>query len=120
MLLFIEKGFYSPNSLYPRRWGAQTNLGSERIEQDTSQAPVQNVAPQTHANMCQRPRLVGGNRPEGRVLSCLDPSEAQAVSSVCLQREGISVQDYEGFHWGNGCFPRVNYWDFQLLLILFS
>ncbi len=38
------------------------------------------------------PRLVCSDRPEGRVLSCLDSSSTQAVSALCVRGSSISVQ----------------------------
>ncbi|KAL0168630.1 hypothetical protein M9458_036852, partial [Cirrhinus mrigala] len=73
-------------------WRSQTNLGSEGLESGPAQAPVQDVNPQAHSHVCQRSRLVCGRRPEGRVLSCLNPPKTQAVLAVCLRRTGISVQ----------------------------
>ncbi|KAL0146715.1 hypothetical protein M9458_058055, partial [Cirrhinus mrigala] len=73
-------------------WWAQTNPGSEGFESGSTQAPVQNVNPQAHSHVCQGSRLVCGNRPEGRVLSCLNPSKTQAVPAVCLRGSGLSVQ----------------------------
>ncbi|KAL0149011.1 hypothetical protein M9458_055626 [Cirrhinus mrigala] len=73
-------------------WRSQTNLGSEGLESGPAQAPVQDVNPQAHSHVCQSSRLVCGHRPEGRVLSCLNPPKTQAVLAVCLRGTGISVQ----------------------------
>ncbi len=37
-------------------------------------------------------RLVRSDRPEGRVLSCLDPPSTQTVSPICVRKTSISVQ----------------------------
>ncbi len=37
-------------------------------------------------------RLVRSDRPEGRVLPCLDPPSTQTISSLCVRRASISVQ----------------------------
>ncbi len=37
-------------------------------------------------------RLVRSDRPEGRVLPCLDPPSTQTVSPLCVRRTSISVQ----------------------------
>ncbi|KAL0146695.1 hypothetical protein M9458_058035 [Cirrhinus mrigala] len=101
------------------RWRSQTNLGSEGLESGPAQAPVQDVNPQAHPHVCQTSRLVCGHRPEGRVLSCLNPPKTQTVSAVCLRRTGISVQGsplrplpvapglYEG-SGGRPCPPQGN------------
>ncbi len=42
--------------------------------------------------MCPSPRLVCSNRPEGRVLSCLDPPATQAIPAFRVRGTGVSVQ----------------------------
>ncbi len=74
-----------------RRW-VPTNLGPASFEPGPSQATVQNVDTETHFRMHPSPGLVCSNRPEGRVLSCLDSPSAQAVSLLCVRGTGISVQ----------------------------
>ncbi len=74
-----------------KRW-VKTNLGSARFEPGPSQAPVQNAHTETHLCVRPSPRLVCSNRPEGRVLPCVDPSAPQAIPAVCVRRTGISVQ----------------------------
>ncbi len=36
--------------------------------------------------------MVSSDRPEGRVLSCLDPPSTQTISPLCVRRTNISVQ----------------------------
>ncbi len=74
-----------------RRW-VTTNLGLARSEPGPSQAPVQDVDAETHLSMHPSFRLVRSDRPEGRVLPCLDPSSTQTVSPLCVRRTSISVQ----------------------------
>ncbi len=74
-----------------KRW-VKTNLGSARFEPGPSQAPVQNAHTETHLWVRPSPRLVCSDRPEGRVLPCVDPSAPQAIPAVCVRRTGISVQ----------------------------
>ncbi len=74
-----------------RRW-VTTNLGPARPEPGPSQAPVQDADAETHFSMHPSVRLVRSDRPEGRVLSCLDPPSTQTVSSLCVRRASISVQ----------------------------
>ncbi len=74
-----------------RRW-VTTNLGPARSEPDPSQAPVQDVDAETHLSVHPSFRLVRSDRPEGCVLSCLDPPSTQTVSSLCVRRASISVQ----------------------------
>ncbi len=74
-----------------RRW-VETNLGSARPEPGPSQASVQDAHAETYLRMHPSPRLVCSDRPEGRVLPCVDPSAPQAIPAVCVRRTGISVQ----------------------------
>ncbi len=74
-----------------RRW-VETNLGSARPELCPSQASVQDAHAETYLRMHPSPRLVCSDRPEGRVLPCVDPSTPQAIPAVCVRRTGISVQ----------------------------
>ncbi len=74
-----------------RRW-VTTNLGPARPEPGPSQAPVQDVDAETHFSMHPSVRLVRSDRPEGRVLSCLNPPSTQTVSPLCIRRTSISVQ----------------------------
>ncbi len=74
-----------------RRW-VTTNLGPARPEPGPSQAPVQDADAETHFSMHPSVRLVRSDRPEGRVLSCLDPPSTQTVSPLCVRRASISVQ----------------------------
>ncbi len=66
-----------------------TDLESASFEPCTSQAAVQDVDAFSHF---QSPRLVYSDRPEGRVLSCLDPPATQAIPAICVRGSGISVQ----------------------------
>ncbi len=74
-----------------RRW-VETNLGSARPEPGPSQASVQDAHAETYLRMHPSPRLVCSDRPEGRVLPCVNPSAPQAIPAVCVRRTGISVQ----------------------------
>ncbi len=68
-----------------RRW-VTTNPGPARSEPGPSQAPVQDVDAETHLSMCPSLRLVCSNRPEGRLLPCLDPPSTQTVFSALRSR----------------------------------
>ncbi len=74
------------------RWWVTTDLGSASFEPCTSQAAVQDVDAETHFWMRPSPRLVCSNRPEGRVLSCLDPPTTQAIPAFRVRGTGVSVQ----------------------------
>ncbi len=74
-----------------RRW-VTTNPGPTRSEPGPSQAPVQDVDAETHLSMRPSLRLVCSNRPEGRLLPCLDPPSTQTVSPLCVRGASIPVQ----------------------------
>ncbi len=74
-----------------RRW-VTTNPGPARSEPGPSQAPVQDVDAETHLSMRPSLRLVCSNRPEGRLLPCLDPPSTQTVSLLCIRGASIPVQ----------------------------
>ncbi len=74
------------------RWWVTTDLGSASFEPCTSQAAVQDVDAETHFWMRPSPRLVCSDRPEGRVLSCLDPPATQAIPAFRIRGTGVSVQ----------------------------
>ncbi len=71
-----------------KRW-VTTDLGSASFESEPSQATVQDAHAETHFRVHPSPRLVCSDRPEGRVLSCLD---TQAISALCIRGSSISVQ----------------------------
>ncbi len=74
----------APTSLYPRK--------AVGPEPGPSQASVQDAHAETYLRMHPSLRLVCSDRPEGRVLPCVDPSAPQAIPAVCVRRTGISVQ----------------------------
>ncbi len=73
------------------RWWVTTDLGSASFEPCTSQAAVQDVDTETHFWVRPSPRLVCSDRPEGRVLSCLDPPATQAIPAIRVRGSGVSV-----------------------------
>ncbi len=74
------------------RWWVTTDFGSASFEPCTSQAAVQHVDAETHFWVRPSPRLVCSVRPEGRVLSCLDPPATQAIPAIHVRGSGVSVQ----------------------------
>ncbi len=74
-----EVGVLQPllHCLQERRW-VTTNLGPACPESGPSQAPIQDVDTEMHFSMHPSSRLVCSDRPEGRVLSYLDPPFTQA------------------------------------------
>ncbi len=89
----MKSGFYSPYFIVPKkdRW-VTINPGPARPEPGPSQAPVQDVDAETHLSMRSSLRLVCSNRPEGRLLPCLDPPSTQTVSPLCVRGASIPVQ----------------------------
>ncbi len=79
-----------------RRW-VTTNLGPARSEPGPSQAPVQDVDGETHLSMHPSLRLVCSDRPEGRLLPCLDPPSTQTVLRFAF--EGRAYQ-YKALPFG--------------------
>ncbi len=89
----MRSGFYSPYFIVPKKSGGlRPDLGSASFESEPSQATVQDAHAETHFRVRPSPRLVCSDRPEGRVLSCLDSSSTQAVSALCVRGSSISVQ----------------------------
>ncbi len=66
------------------RW-VTSNLGLACSEPGPCQAPVQDVDAETHLSMRPSLRLGCSNRPERRLLPCLDPP------SLCVRRASIPV-----------------------------
>ncbi len=74
-----------------------TNLGPAHSEPGPSQAPVQDVDAETHLSMHPSLRLVCSDRPEGRLLPCLDPPSTQTVLRFAF--EGRAYQ-YKALPFG--------------------
>ncbi len=89
----MKSGFYSPYFIVPKKGGGlRPILGPARSEPGPSQAPVQDVDAETHLSMRPSLRLVCSNRPEGRLLPCLDPPSTQTISPLCVRGASIPVQ----------------------------
>lgn len=69
---------------FPLSLGHPLTLDNSTRLSSPESLPVQAPIQDTHADMCPASRLGHGNRPEGCILSCLDPSSAQTVSTVGL------------------------------------
>ncbi len=74
------------------------------FEPCTSQAAVQDVDAETHSWVRPSPRLVCSDRPEGRVLSCLDPTVTQPFLRFAF--EGRAYQ-YKVLPFGLSLSPCV-------------
>ncbi|KAI2651032.1 ORF V: Enzymatic polyprotein [Labeo rohita] len=83
------------------RW-VKTHPGSSSSESVPSQAAVQDAHDEAHANMHSSPGLVCSHRPEGRVLSCLDPASTQTLPTVCFR-----AYQYKVLPFGLSLSPRV-------------
>ncbi len=89
----MKSGFYSPYFIVPKKGsGLRPILDLRRSEPGPSQAPVQDVDAETHLSMRPSLRLVCSNRPEGRLLPCLDLPSTQTVSPLCVRGASIPVQ----------------------------
>ncbi|KAI2667306.1 ORF V: Enzymatic polyprotein [Labeo rohita] len=73
------------------RW-VKTHPGSSSPESVRSQTAVQDAHDEAHANMHSSPGLVRSHRPEGCVLSRLDPASTQTLPTVCFRGSSVSVQ----------------------------
>ncbi len=79
----MRSGFYSPYFIVPMKdSGLRLILDLQVL--NPSQATIKNVDIEMHFRMHPSPRLVCSDRPEGRVLSCLDSSSAQAIFPLCV------------------------------------
>ncbi|XP_073670349.1 uncharacterized protein [Paramisgurnus dabryanus] len=90
-----EVGFLQPvfHSTKERRW-VTTDLGFARFEKISSEEVFQNDNTKANIQFNSPPRLVCGNRPEIRVISCVHSPSSQTVSSVCIRGSGIPVQSF--------------------------
>ncbi len=75
-----------------KRW-VMTDLGSASFEPCTSQAAVQDDDAETHFRVRPSPRLVCSDRPEGRVLSWLNPTVTQGIPAIRVRGSCMSVQN---------------------------
>ncbi|KAI2653889.1 ORF V: Enzymatic polyprotein [Labeo rohita] len=81
------------------RW-VKTHPGSSSPESVPSQAAVQDAHDEAHGNMHSSPGLVRSHRPEGRVLSRLDPASTKTLPT------GRAYQ-YKVLPFGLSLSPRV-------------
>ncbi|KAI2661350.1 ORF V: Enzymatic polyprotein [Labeo rohita] len=88
----MKSGFYSPYFIAQKERWVKTHPGSSSPESVPSQAAVQDAHDEAHANMHSSPGLVRSHRPEGRVLSRLDPASTQTLPTVCFRGSSVSVQ----------------------------
>ncbi len=88
----MRSGLFSPDFIVPKKGGGLRPILDLSFEPCTSQAAVQDVDAETHFWMLPSPRLVCSNRPEGRVLSCLEPPATQAIPAFRVRGTGVSVQ----------------------------
>ncbi len=89
----MRSGFYSPYFIEPKKGGGLRPILDLRVlNRALHRLPFKILTPKAHLWVRPSPRLVCSNRPEGRVLPCVDPSAPQAIPAVCVRRMGISVQ----------------------------
>ncbi len=89
----MKSGFYSPYFIVPKKGGGLRPILDLRVlNRALHKLPVQDVDAETHLSMRPSPRLVCSNRPEGRLLPCLDPPSTQTVSPLCVRGASIPVQ----------------------------
>ncbi len=92
----MKQGFYSPYFIVPKKGsGLRPILVLRVLSLDLRgpvQAPVQDVDAESHYQMHPALGLVCSDRPEGRLLSCLDPSSTQTVPTFCIRGSGMAGQ----------------------------
>ncbi len=74
-----------------KRW-VTTDLGSVSFDPYALQAAFQDVDAETHFRARPTPRLVCSDRPEGRVLSWLNPTATQGIPAIRVWGSCMSVQ----------------------------
>ncbi len=86
----IKSGFYSPYFIVPKKGGGLRPILDLRIlNRALHKLPFRMLM---HLSMHPSFRLVCSNRPEGRLIRCLNPPSTQTVSPHCVQRASIPVQ----------------------------
>ncbi len=89
----MKSGFYSPYFIVPKKGGGLRPILDLRVLNRALHKLSFRMLTQRRIFQCIRSvRLVRSDRPEGRVLSCLDPPSTQTVSPLCVRRTSISVQ----------------------------
>ena len=97
-----HQGFYSRIFLAPKKGGKMEASHKSQTSQSVYQkAKIQNGNPAEHHTGREFGGLAGVNCPQGRLLSCANPSKSLEVSSVRsrqqqVQVHGASVRYYDG------------------------
>ncbi len=90
----MGSGLFSPYFIVPKKGGGLRPILDLRVlNRALHKLPaVQDVDAETHFWVRPSPRLVCSDRPEGRVLSCLDPPTTQTIPAIRVRGSGVSVQ----------------------------
>ncbi len=89
----MKSGFYSPYFIVPKKGGRLRPILDLRVLNRALHKLPFRMLMQKRIFQCIRPfDWFCSDRPEGRVLSCLDPPSTQTVSPLCVRRTSISVQ----------------------------
>ncbi len=89
----MRSGFYSPYFIVPKKSGGLRPILDLRVlNRALHKLPFRMLTQKTHFRVRPSPRLVCSDRPEGCVLSCLDPPATQAIPAIRVRGSGISVQ----------------------------
>ncbi len=87
----MKSGFYSPYFIVPKKGGGLRPILDLRVlNRALHKLPFRMLT--QRLSMRPSPRLVCSNRPEGRLLPCLDPPSTQTVSPLCVRGASIPVQ----------------------------
>ncbi len=89
----MRSGLFSPYFIVPKKGGGLRPILDLRVlNRALHKLPFKMLTQKTHFWMRPSPRLVCSNRPEGCVLSCLDPPATQAIPAFRVRGTGVSVQ----------------------------
>ncbi len=89
----MRSGLFSPYFIVPKKGGGLRPILDLRVLNRALHKLPFKMLTQKRIFGCVRPLdWFAGNRPEGRVLSCLDPPATQAIPAFRVRGTGVSVQ----------------------------
>ncbi len=89
----MKSGFYSPYFIVPKKGGGLRPILDLRVlNRALHKLPFRMLTQRRIVQSVRSPQLVCSNRPEGRLLPCLDPPSTQTVSPLCVRGASIPVQ----------------------------
>ncbi len=89
----MRSGLFSPYFIVPKKGGGLRPILDLRVlNRALHKLPFKMLTQKRIFGMRPSLRLVCSDRPEGRVLSCLDPPTTQAIPAFRVRGTGVSVQ----------------------------